>query len=130
MNVSPKETEVDPIFGKDLASVFWHLKGILLIDYHGKCRAITGEYYASLLNQLDAKIREKSGSLKKKRIILHQDNEIVYKCTLVLIARREICRKIFSTSPIFPDLTLQAAPELGEICFYQRLRVQRIRTAH
>ncbi|GIY51144.1 hypothetical protein CDAR_489441 [Caerostris darwini] len=45
----------------------WDVKGILLIDYLAKGKTITGEYYSNLLDQLDAKIREKRPGLKQKR---------------------------------------------------------------
>lgn len=38
-----------------MESVFWDSKGILLIYYLSKGQAITGEYYANLLNKLAEK---------------------------------------------------------------------------
>lgn len=50
-----------------MATIFWDAKGILLIDYREKGTTVTGEYYSNLLDQLDAKIREKRPGLKKKK---------------------------------------------------------------
>ena len=36
-----------------MASVFWDAKGSLLVDYLGKGKTITREYYSDLLTQLD-----------------------------------------------------------------------------
>ena len=49
-----------------MASAFWHAKGILLDDYMQKGKTINSEYYCSLLDQLDEKIRERTlvGSTK------------------------------------------------------------------
>lgn len=46
-----------------MASVFWDVKGDLLIDYLEKGKKITGEYHSNLLDQLDG--------LKKNEIIFH-----------------------------------------------------------
>jgi len=50
-----------------MASVFWDAEGILFIDYLGKGKTITGEYYSNLLTRLDEKIREKRPCLQKKK---------------------------------------------------------------
>jgi histone-lysine N-methyltransferase SETMAR len=76
---APKKAKSIASAGKVMASVFWDAKGILLIDYLEKGRTITGEYYANLLDQLDAKIQEKRPGLKKKKIIFHQDNAPAHK---------------------------------------------------
>ena len=71
-----------------MASVFWDVKRILLIDYLEKGRTITGKYYSKFLDQLDAEIHEKRTSLKKKKIIFHQDNAPAHKSVLAM----ENCR--------------------------------------
>ena len=38
---------------KIMARVFWDAKQILIFDYLGKGKTITGEYYSNLLDQLD-----------------------------------------------------------------------------
>ena len=54
---------------KVMLPVFWDAKGILLIDYLQKGKTINSEYYCSLLDQLDEKIREKRPGLQHKKII-------------------------------------------------------------
>jgi len=51
---------------KFTASVFWDGKGILLIDYLQSGKTITGEYFCSLFDQLDAVIHENKPGLEKK----------------------------------------------------------------
>ena len=57
-----------------MAAVYWDAKGILLVDYLQTGKTINSEYYCNLLDQFDARIREKRPVLQKKNIIFHQDN--------------------------------------------------------
>jgi histone-lysine N-methyltransferase SETMAR len=49
---APKKAKTVKSAGKVMATVFWDARGIILIDYLEKGKTITGEYYASLLEQL------------------------------------------------------------------------------
>lgn len=63
---SPKKFKVAQSAGKIQATVFWDIKGILLIDYKERVVTITGQYYASLLERLKEAIKEKrKGKLSK-----------------------------------------------------------------
>jgi hypothetical protein len=53
------------------------------IDYLGKGKTITGEYYSNLLTRLDEKIRDERPGLKKK-IVFHQDNAPAHKSVLAM----------------------------------------------
>ncbi|UYV72366.1 hypothetical protein LAZ67_9002791 [Cordylochernes scorpioides] len=64
---APKKAKSIASTGKNMASVFWHVKDILLIDYLEKGRPITGKYYYILLDHLDVKIREKRPDLRKEK---------------------------------------------------------------
>ena len=55
----PKKAKTVPSAGKVMASVFWDADGILLIDYLQKGKMINCIYYASLLTQLQEKIKIK-----------------------------------------------------------------------
>lgn len=56
---------------KVMASVFWDAKGILLIDFLENGKTIIGEYYCSLLDQLDAMTR------KKKTCLSEEENSLL-----------------------------------------------------
>ena len=88
-----------------MALVFWNAEGILFIDYLEKGKTITGEYYSNLLTRLDGKIREKTPSLQKKKIIFHHDNAPVHSALSI----RQFCAKyqmtVLSCPPYSPDLT-------------------------
>lgn len=55
-------------------SVLWDAKGTLLVNYLKTGKTISQDYYCNLFDQLHMKIHEKMPNLKKKKVILHQDN--------------------------------------------------------
>lgn len=62
-----KKFKVQQSAGKLMATIFWDIEGILLIDYKEKGVSITGEYYASLLERLRACIKKKEKRKTYKR---------------------------------------------------------------
>ncbi|UYV65274.1 hypothetical protein LAZ67_3003772 [Cordylochernes scorpioides] len=74
---APKKVKSIASARKDMASVFWDVKNILLIDYLGirnNNRTIAGEYYSNFLDHLDVKICD-----KRKKINFHQNNAPAHK---------------------------------------------------
>ena len=55
----PKKFCTQPSSSKVMATVFWHSKGIILIDYKPAGTSITGEYYSNVIKQLRVAIKEK-----------------------------------------------------------------------
>ena len=47
---APQIAKTVPSAGKAMATIFWGLRGIILIDNLQKGKTITEEYYASLLD--------------------------------------------------------------------------------
>jgi histone-lysine N-methyltransferase SETMAR len=101
---APKQVKGSKSSKKIMASVFWDAKGILMIDYLQTGKTITGEYYCSLLDQLDVKIREKRPGLKKKKIIFHQDNAPAHKSALTISKLTELKYELLEHPPYSPDL--------------------------
>ena len=66
---APKKATKVPSAGKIMATIFWDSRGIILIDYLQKGKTITGEYYASLLDQFDAILKEKRPIWRKTSAI-------------------------------------------------------------
>ena len=64
---APKKTRSVPSAGNVMAWVLRDAEGILFIDYLGKGKTITVEYYSSLLTRLEENIREKRPGLRKKK---------------------------------------------------------------
>lgn len=101
---APKQVKGTKSAKKVMASIFWDAKGILMIDYLQTGKTITGEYYCSLLDQLDIKIREKRPGLTKKKIIYHQDNAPAHKSALTISKLTELKYELLEHPPYSPDL--------------------------
>jgi len=70
----PKKFRVEKSAGKVLASIFWDLDGILLIDYVPKGQTINAEYYSSLLVQLKDILKKKARGKFTKGVLFLHDN--------------------------------------------------------
>ena len=101
---APKRVRVQKSARKVLASVFWDAKGILLVDYLQTGKTINSEYYCNLLDQLDAKIREKRPGLQKKKIHFHQDNAPAHTAQKTITKITELKYELLQHSPYSPDL--------------------------
>ena len=55
----PKKFKTQPSAGKVMATVFWDVKVIIMLDFLPRRTTVTGMYYANLLDQLRTAIREK-----------------------------------------------------------------------
>ena len=69
-----------------MATVFWDAKGVIMLDFLPKRSAITGVYYANLLDQLRTAIREKRRGKLTKGVLLQQDNARVHTCKVAMDA--------------------------------------------
>lgn len=101
---APKKAKMVLSAGKVMASVFWDAKGILLLNYLEKGKTINSQYYVSLLDQLDDKIREKQPGLRKKKIIFLQDNAPAHKSILTMTKFNELKYDLLEHPPYSPDL--------------------------
>ena len=76
---------------------------MILFDFLPKESAITGEYYANLLDQMTIEIREKWCNKFSKGVLLHQDNATSTTARFQLMLRaKRIWNNI--TSHLFADL--------------------------
>ena len=55
----PKPPKTQRSTGKVIASIFRDAHSIIFMDYFGKGKKITGEYYVTLLDKLDKEIKKK-----------------------------------------------------------------------
>lgn len=101
---APKKAKTVPSAGKVMATVFGDSQGIIFIDYLKKGKTITGAYYASLLQRLSEEIKEKHPHLKKKKILLHQDNARVHTCAFSMAKIVELKMELLQHPAYSPDL--------------------------
>lgn len=86
----PKKAKTVLSAVKVMATVFWDALGVIFVDYLEKGKTITGEYYASLLEQLKTKIKEKRPHLARKKILFHYDNAPAHTSNLVAAKIHEL----------------------------------------
>ena len=73
-----------------MAGVFWNAHGVIFIHYLQKGRAITGAYYAALLNRLVDEIRKKRQNLEMSRILFHDDNTPSHQSNIAQAKKHEM----------------------------------------
>lgn len=101
---APKKAKTVRSAGKVMATVFWDACGIIHIDYLPRGQTITGEYYASLLDDLNEKIKEKRPHLKRKKVLFHQDNARVHTSAVSMAKIMELKFELLPHPPYSPDL--------------------------
>ena len=100
----PKKFRTQPSASKVMATVFWDSKGIILIDYKPAGTSITGEYYANVIKQLRAAIKEKRRGKLTAGVLLLHDNAPVHKSRVAQAAIRECKFEQLNHPPYSPDL--------------------------
>ncbi|XP_063386186.1 histone-lysine N-methyltransferase SETMAR-like [Cydia fagiglandana] len=100
----PRKFKVRPSAGKLMATVFWDIEGILMIDYLPKRTTMNAEYYSNLLRQLRDAIKEKRrGKLSKGTLMLH-DNAPVHTARTTQLVMKELGFGTIDHPPYSPDL--------------------------
>lgn len=87
-----------------MATVFWDAQGIIFIDFLQKGKTINGEYYASLLDQLNKEIKTKRPHLAKKKILFHHDNAPAHSSAIATAKLVELRYEVLPHPPYSPDL--------------------------
>ena len=103
-SLPPKKFRTQPSSSKVMATVFWHSKGIILIDYKPAGTSITGEYYANVIKQLRVAIKEKRRRKLAAGVLLLHDNAPVRKSRFAQAAIHECKFEQFNHPPYSPDL--------------------------
>ena len=100
----PKKARTTHSADKVMASVFWDVKGVLLIDYleHGK--TVTGQYYAALLDRLKSAIQEKRPGMAKKKVLFLHDNAPAHSSVVAQQKLAELRFEILPHPAYSPDL--------------------------
>ena len=102
----PKRPKTQTSADKVLASVFWDVQGIFLIDYLGNGRTINSEYCIALLVRLKEEIAKKRPKMKKKKMLFHQDNAPCHKSIATMTKLHELHSELLSQPPYSLDLAL------------------------
>jgi len=101
---APKKAKTVLSVEKVMVTVFWDSQEIILIDYLQKNKAITGEYYATLLDRLKEELKKKRPRLARQKVFFHQDNAPSHKATVAMAKLHELSYELIPHSSYSPDL--------------------------
>jgi hypothetical protein len=71
---APKKAKTVLSIGKIMATVLWDSQEIILIDYLGKGKKITGAYYATPLDRFREELKQKWPRLAHKKVLFYDLN--------------------------------------------------------
>ena len=100
-----------------MESVFWDLKGLLLIDYLPRRSTITGAYYSDLMVKLRQAIKTKRRGMLTRGVLLLHDNAPVHKSRVAQATINQMGFEQLAHPPYSPDLASSgglSALKLGE----------------
>ena len=100
----PKRPKTQQSAGKIMASVFWDMHGILLIDFLPKGQPINSDYYITLLDRLEDAIKKKRPHMAKKNPMFQQDYAPVHKSMKTMVKLNDLRFELLPHSPYSPDL--------------------------
>lgn len=100
----PKKARTQPSAGKLMATIFWDLHGVLLIEYMPKGTTINAEVYGNTLKKLHSEITKKRPHLRHKNVLLLHDNATVHKAAKVRPILNECNFVELDHPPYSPDL--------------------------
>lgn len=100
----PKKFRTQPSAGKIMATIFWDMEGVLMIDYLPHKETITGAYYAQVLEKLKEAILEKRRGKCSRGVLLLHDNAPVHKSRIAKAAVKDLGFIELNHPPYSPDL--------------------------
>ena len=100
----PKRPKTQQSAGKVMASVFWDMHGILLIDFLPKGQTINSDYYIALLDRLADAIKKKMPHMAQKKPLFQQDNAPVYKSMKTMVKSNDLRFELLPHPPYSRDL--------------------------
>ena len=103
---TPTKFKVFPSAGKLMATVFWDMKGVLLVEFQEHGRTVTAASYCSLLKRLKAAIKNKRPGLLTQGVLLFHDNARPHTAHMTLEAINNLGFELLSHPPYSPDLAL------------------------
>ena len=86
----PKHPKTQQSAGKVIASVFWDMHGILLINILPKSQTINSDCYIALLDRLEDAIKKKRPHMAKKKPLFQQDNAPVHRSMKTIVKLNDL----------------------------------------
>lgn len=101
----PKKFKTTPSAGKVMATVFWDIKGPILVDFLTDRKTVNAEYYSQLLSKVRDAVRSKRRGLLSKGIILLHDNARPHVARLTQGTIEQLRWEVLPHPPYSPDLS-------------------------
>ena len=96
--------KVVPSASKVMATVFWDMRGVLLVEFQEHGRTVKASSYCSLLERLKTAIRTKRKGLLTQGVILLHDNARPHTAHLTLETVEQLGLDVLPHPPYSPDL--------------------------
>ena len=101
---APIKAKVVQSAGKRMATVFWDMNGILLLDWLPEGRTINSERYIEILAKLKDAIKDKRRGKWSRHVLLHHDNAPAHTSHATQAAITELGYEQLPHPPYSPDL--------------------------
>ena len=101
---TPTKFRVVSSASKVMATVFWDMRGVLLVEFQEHGRTVNASSYCSLLERLKAAIRTKRRGLLTQGVILLHDNARPHTARLTLETVEQLGLEVLPHPPYSPDL--------------------------
>ena len=89
-----------------MASVFWDMHGILLIEFLPEGQTINSDYYIALLDRLEDAIEGKKLHMATKKSLFRQDNASVHKSMKTMVKLNDLRFELLPHPSYSPDRAL------------------------
>jgi len=87
-----------------MATMFWDMRGVLLVEFQEHGRTVNASSYCSLLERLKTAIRTKRKGLLTQGVILLHDNARPHTARLTLETVGQLGLEVLPHPPYSPDL--------------------------
>jgi len=101
---TPTKFKVAPSTSKVVATVFWDMRGVLLVEFQEHGRTVNASSYCSLLKRLKTAIRTKRKGLLTQGVIVLHDNARPHTACLTLETVEQLGLDVLPHPPYSPDL--------------------------
>ena len=99
---TPTKFKVVPSASKMMATVFWDMRGVLLVEFQEHGRTVNASSYCSLLERLKTAIRTKRKGMLTQGVILLHDNARPHTAHLTLETVEQLGLDVLPHPPYSP----------------------------
>jgi len=101
---TPTKLKVVPSVSKVMVTMFWDMRGVLLVEFQEHGRTVNASSYCSLLERHKTAIRTKRKGMLTQGVILLHDNARPHTARLTLETVEQLGLEVLLHPPYSPDL--------------------------